>query len=259
MTFYIIGTGNTAWFMATRLVKAGHSCKGVFGRQKERAQQLARAINAPLLNDVKDVQDDADCCILAITDHAITEVAHNFSFEKTTLIHTAGSLSRTVLEPFAKHAGVIWPIYSIVKDNLPIHRDIPMTIKGTSEHSEELLEELASSITDIYYTVSWEQRQWLHLCAVLCNNFTNHMMAVSEQICNKQHIPFSLLYPIVSQTAERIRQTSPRILQTGPAKRGDDATISKHIELLQQNPDWQELYKAISTSIEKMYRNDKEE
>lgn len=85
------------------------------------------------------------------------------------------------------------------------------------------------------------------------------MMAVSEQICHKQHIPFSLLYPIVSQTAERIRQASPRILQTGPAKRGDDATVSKHIELLQQNPDWQELYKAISTSIEKMYRNDKEE
>lgn len=259
MTFYIVGTGNTAWFLAKRMDKAGHTCLGVYGRQPQQATLLADAICAPVLYNISDIKDDADCCILAITDHAIKEVASNFSFQHTTLIHTAGSVSRMVLEPYATHAGVIWPIYSIVKENLPLHRDIPMTIKGTSDHSERLLEELASSITDIYYTVSWEQRQWLHLCAVLCNNFTNHMMAVSEQVCNSQHIPFSLLYPIVSQTAERIRQASPKTLQTGPAKRGDNITIERHMELMHQHPEWQEMYKAITTSIEKMYGHDKEE
>lgn len=259
MTFYIVGTGNTAWFMAVRLVKAGHQCKGIFGRQYEKAKLLAYAVDAPLLADISEIKDDADFCILAITDHAIKDVAQNFRFEHTTLIHTAGSVSRMVLEPFAPHAGVIWPIYSIVKENLPMHREVPMTIKGTTEHSEDILQQIASSITDIYYTISWEQRQWLHLCAVLCNNFTNHMMAVSEQICKKQQIPFSLLYPIVNQTTERIRKASPKDLQTGPAKRGDNITIDRHLALLEQNPDWQELYKAITTSIEKMYGNDKEE
>lgn len=259
MTFYIVGTGNTAWFMAVRLVKAGHECKGIFGRQQEKAQQLARAVGAPVLQSITDIKDDADFCILAITDHAIKDVAGNFRFKNTTLIHTAGSVSRMVLEPFAPHAGVIWPVYSIVKENLPMHRDVPMTIKGTTDHSESILQQIASSITDIYYTISWEQRQWLHLCAVLCNNFTNHMMAVGEEICHSQHIPFSLLYPIVTQTAERIRQTSPKALQTGPARRGDNITIERHLALLNENPEWQQLYKAITTSIEKMYGNDKEE
>lgn len=259
MTYYIIGTGNTAWFLATSLAKAGHECKGIYGRNEEHARQLATRIKAPVLATLSDVKDDADCCILAITDHAITDVAAHFRFEHTTLIHTAGSLSRMILEPFAKHAGVLWPIYSLVKDNLPIHREVPITIKGTTDHAEALLQQLAASITDIYYTVSWEQRQWLHLCAVLCNNFTNHLMAVSEQVCKKQQVPFSLLFPIVSQTAERIRNASPKALQTGPARRGDSNTIEKHIELLAQNPDWQELYKAITTSIDKMYRPDKGE
>lgn len=259
MTFYIVGTGNTAWFMATRLVKAGHTCMGIYGRQKDRAEQLAKAIKAPVLNSLSDIGDDADCCILAITDHAIKDVAGNFSFQQTTLVHTAGSVNRTVLEPFAQHTGVLWPIYSIVKDNLPKHREVPVTIKGNTEHAEDVLLQLATSITDIYYTISWEQRQWLHLCAVLCNNFTNHMMAVSEQICHKQHVPFSLLYPIVTQTAERIRQSSPKLLQTGPAKRNDMITIDRHLGLLGQNPEWMALYKAITTSIEKMYGNDKEE
>lgn len=259
MTFYIVGTGNTAWFMATRLVKAGFACKGVYGRNSEHAQQLATVIKAPVLDGYNDIRDDADCVILAISDHAITSVAANFSLTNTTLVHTAGSISRMVLEPFAEHAGVIWPIYSIVKDNLPRHREIPVTIKGSTDHAEHILEQLANAITDIHYTVSWEQRQWLHLSAVLCNNFTNHLMAVSEQICNKQQIPFSLLYPIVNQTAERIMQASPSKLQTGPARRGDNVTIDKHVELLQQHPNWLELYKSVTTSIDKMYRKDKEE
>lgn len=256
MNFYIVGTGNTAWFLATRLVKAGHECVGVYGRQADNARQLAAAVKAPVLHNITNIKDDADCCILAITDNAITAVAANFQFEQTTLIHTAGSLSRMILEPFSRHTGVLWPIYSLVKDNLPLHREVPVTIKGNTDHAENLLQELASSITDIYYTISWEQRQWLHLCAVLCNNFTNHMLAVSEQICNKQHIPFSLLYPIVSQSADRIRNASPKVLQTGPARRGDQLTIERHMELLAQSPDWQDLYQAITTSIEKMYRPD---
>ncbi len=259
MTFYIAGTGNTAWFLATRLVKAGQECKGVYGRNAVHAQELANAVKAPALQNISDIKDDADCCILAITDHAITEVAAHLKLEHTTLLHTAGSLSRTILEPYAIHTGVLWPIYSLVKDNLPMHREVPVTIKGNTEHAEAVLQQLASSITDISYTVSWEQRQWLHLCAVLCNNFTNHLMAVSEQVCNRQHVPFSLLYPIVSQTAERIRNASPKVLQTGPAKRGDTITIERHLELLRQNPEWQALYNALTTSIDKMYRPDKGE
>ena len=259
MTFYIVGTGNTAWYMATKLAKAGHSCKGVYGRDIVHATKLAGAVGAPCLDNLTDIKDDADACILAITDHAIIEVAAHFSLQHTTLIHTAGSVSRMVLEPYAQHAGVMWPIYSLVKDNLPIHREVPIATKGTSAHAEHVLQQLTSSITDISYTVSWEQRQWLHLCAVLCNNFTNHMMAVSEEICHSQHIPFSLLYPIISQTAERVSHASPRVLQTGPAKRRDTITIEKHLQLLQQNPDWQELYKALTVSIDKMYNVDKEE
>lgn len=259
MTYYIVGTGNTAWFLATRLYKAGFTCKGVYGRDEEHARRLAGAVHATVIDNPGDIQDDADCCILAISDHAIAAMAAHFAFEHTTLIHTAGSVNRSILAPNAKHTGVLWPIYSLIKENLPLHREVPITIKGGTDRAGEVLQKLAGAITDIYYTVSWEQRQWLHLCAVLCNNFTNHLMAVSEEICDKQRIPFSLLYPIVSQTAERIRQASPRHLQTGPARRGDEETIDKHREMLAYDKELENLYSAITNSIEKMYRADKEE
>jgi predicted short-subunit dehydrogenase-like oxidoreductase (DUF2520 family) len=175
------------------------------------------------------------------------------------LVHTAGAVTMDVLQPYATHTGIIWPIYSIVKDSLPKHREIPIAMRSNTEHAGVVVQKLTSSISDIYYTVSFEQRQWLHLCAVLINNFTNHLMAISETICHEQRIPFSLLYPIVKQTAERITHTSPTKLQTGPAKRNDTNTINKQLDMLAETPEWQELYKAATTSINKMYRNDKGE
>lgn len=253
MQYYIIGTGNTAWFLCTRLAKAGYTCRGIYGRKKENATTLADKIKAPVLENLEEIKDDADCCIIAVTDSAIKGIAEQLSFEQMVVIHTAGSVSRKVLDTTSKHNGILWPVYSIVKESLPLGRSVPVVMEGSNEHAARILLNITSVLTDIYYNVSWEQRQWLHLCAVLSNNFVNHLMAISEKICTKQKVPFSLLYPIVMQTSDRIRTTSPYELQTGPAKRGDVNTVTTHLDMLSTKEEWQRLYESITTSIEKMY------
>lgn len=258
MTFYIIGTGNTAWFMATRLTDAGFTCKGVWGRDKVKAEKLAGHINSNILKELQEITDDADACIIAVSDTAIADVASRLKITNTVLIHTAGSVQIDVLG-HASHKGVIWPIYSIVKDNLPEHRAIPLVVETSDNHASEIANKLASAISDSVFPATWQQRQWLHLTAVLSNNFTNHLMAISEQICQQEQIPFDLLRPIIRQTAERISTASPYNLQTGPARRGDTKTIEQHSDMLRSNPEWQRLYEAITTSIDKMYNTNAEE
>lgn len=253
MQYYIIGTGNTAWFLATRFAKAGYTCKGIYGRNAEKTTLLAEKVKAPMLTSLNEIKDDADFCIIAVTDKAIEGIAKQLSFEKTVLIHTAGSVSRKVLDDATENNGILWPVYSIVKDNLPIGRGVPIVMEGSNDHAARVLLNSTTALTDIYYNVSWQQRQWLHLCAVLSNNFVNHLMTISEKICNKQKVPFSLLYPIVMQTTDRIRTTSPYELQTGPAKRGDINTVTTHMDMLSTQDAWQELYGSVTTSIEKMY------
>lgn len=259
MTFYIIGTGNTAWFLGYKLCKAGHHCKGVWGRDLNKATRLAKHINTNPIENITKIQDDADCCIIAVSDGAIKEIASKLSFKTTVLAHTAGSVSRKILDEAAEHNGNVWPLYSIVKENIPRHNEVPIAVEGSNDEAEQTLKDLVNSITSISYTVSWKQRQALHLCAVLCNNFTNHLMAISEDICNDKRIPFSILYPIIQQTADRICHTSPRKLQTGPAIRNDVSTINNHLEQLEDNQHWQDLYRSVTTSIDKMYNHDKEE
>lgn len=254
MKFSIIGTGNTAYFFAKKLSQAGHQCIGIYGRTAENAAKLAATINAPVINSIDGISDDADCCIIAISDKAIEEVVGQLSFSKTVLIHTAGSVQRTVLDHAAIHNAVVWPIYSINKEDIPQHRDIPIVVEISDENAGKVTSELINSISNKFFAVSGEQRCWLHLSAVLSNNFANHLFAISEQICKEHMLPFPILQPIINQTIERIQNQSPYETQTGPAKRNDQATIDKHVNMLDINMDWQELYESITTSIDNMYK-----
>lgn len=260
MTYTIVGTGNIGWFLAKKLTAAGHHCAGVYGRDLEAAKALAASIHTGVFERITEIHDAvADICFLAVTDHIIQRMATQLSFQNTVLVHTAGSVEMSVLSSSAKDYAVLWPVYSILKNNLPNHRNIPCAWEASTDKARRYLLSIAHGITDILFEAKDEQRKWLHLSAVISNNFTNHLMAVCEQICKTNHIPFSSLHPIIEQTFERIKRESPFNIQTGPAIRGDAETINKHVVLLQQEPDWQHIYQSVSTSIENMYRTERKE
>ena len=91
-------------------------------------------------------------------------------------------------------------------------------------------------------------RKRIHIAAVLVNNFTNHMYAMAQDICKEHDVPFSILYSLISETSQKIKNLSPFDAQTGPAKRNDELTIKKHLNLLNQHQ--QEIYLKITQSIQ---------
>lgn len=254
MNYNLIGSGNTAWFFASKLSAAGHRCLGIYSRNKQTATELAREINTTVYEGLNELTDGADACIIGISDHAIANIASQLSFKETVLLHTAGSVDMSALGDAATHKGVIWPIYSILKQKLPEHRNIPTVFEASSDKARETISGICQTFTNILNEATAEQRRWLHLSAVLSNNFTNHLMTVAESVCKAQGIPFSMLIPILQQTFERVQSASPHDVQTGPARRHDDITIRKHMDMLQSHSDWQTIYQAITSSIENMYR-----
>lgn len=255
MVYSIIGTGNIAWLLATQLQAAGHTCAGIYSRNADAAHSLAEMVKTRAYSSIQDIQDNTDCCIIAVADHAIGEIASQLRFSNTTLIHTAGAVDTDILSSAAIHYGVLWPVYSIVKGNLPAHRNIPVVFEASTVHAGNLIQEVVHCFSDNPLMLENDKRKWLHLTAVISNNFTNHLFAVCEEICSENNIPFSALKPIIQQTTERLSHNSPAQLQTGPAKRGDNTIIAHHLDMLQQHPEWVQFYKAISASIEKMYNH----
>lgn len=251
MQFAIIGTGNMAWLLGTKLTQAGHTCTGIYGRNARAAAELAQAVHAEVLHTVH-IPATCDACILAVSDHAVAGLAAQLSLSETVLVHTAGALPTDILP--ATHKAVLWPVFSIIKSDLPHHRNIPVAIEGNTDKASNIVKEIAGSFSDNCFTANSVQRSWLHLSAVFSNNFVNHLMAIAEQVCAEQSLSFSIMLPILQQTFERIATQSPGQVQTGPAKRGDTETMQKHLSLLASHPAWQAVYAAISASVENMYK-----
>ena len=72
---------------------------------------------------------------------------------------------------------------------------------------------------------------------------------LSEEVCQKEGIPFDILQPLILETAQKIKHTSPYLAQTGPAIRGDFETIKKHLMLLKDDEEKKEIYQLLTASI----------
>lgn len=254
MTYALIGTGNMAWLIASRMLAAGHTCVGVWGRSPAATEELCQAFHLPKLASTSDLNDGPDAVIIAVSDAAIADVAKQLSLRHSTLIHTGGSISLRVLDGYSLNIGVMWPVYSIRKASLPTHRAFPALIEGNSNQALETVREVARAICDTAYEVSSEQRAWLHLAAVIGNNFVNHLLGIVADISAAQNIPIAILQPLIEQTVNDLRTRHPTETQTGPAKRGDMITMRRHLEMLEAHPEWQEVYKALSASITSLYK-----
>ena len=248
MEIVIIGSGNTATVLGRKLKAGGHKIVQVFGRDTSAASQLAYELGTESTNYWNVVYRDADLYLLAVSDIAIEEVLEELQLPDKTIVHTAASVSKNILKNTAHHFGVFYPLQSLKKElgHLP---DIPIVIDASDEATLKELEVLAHSISDKVVEADDEQRMKLHLAAVIVNNFVNHLYALAESYCNSEGIDFTLLLPLIKETAARLDRISPSQLQTGPALRNDRGTVEKHLELLKRYPRLKAIYETFTESI----------
>jgi predicted short-subunit dehydrogenase-like oxidoreductase (DUF2520 family) len=111
-------------------------------------------------------------------------------------------------------------------------------------------------ISEKVSTITSKEREKLHVAAVFVNNFVNELYHISEDILKEQQLDFSLLAPLIKETAQKIAYLSPALAQTGPAIRGDKKTMQKHQELLTKQQ--QEVYHLLTKSIQKRNKSQDE-
>ena len=250
MEIVIIGTGNTAYILGRKLIAAGHEVVQVYGRNAKAASDLAYELNTESTNYWSVVNRSAHLYLLAVSDIALEEIVKELQLPSGTVVHTAASVSKDVLQGSAPHYGVFYPLQSLKKDlrHLP---DTPIIIDASDGVTLELLTALGSSISETVVPAAETDRMKLHLAAVFCNNFVNHLYTLAEDFCRREGIEFRLLIPLIKETAQRLEELPPAEAQTGPAIRNDLATIKRHEELLLPYPELAKIYDLLTESIQK--------
>jgi predicted short-subunit dehydrogenase-like oxidoreductase (DUF2520 family) len=248
MEIVIIGTGNTAAILGRKLKEAGHEIAQIYGRDTKAASDLAYELNTESTNYWNVVNRNADIYLLAVSDIAIEEVIRELQLPQKTIVHTAASVPMDALKGGSAHYGVFYPLQTLKKESRHLP-DIPIIIDASDGETLLALHSLAHTISTQVVTAGDEERMKLHLAAVFCNNFVNHLYLLAEQYCRREKIDFSLLLPLIEETALRIRELSPADAQTGPAMRHDHTTLERHRQLLARHPRMQKFYDLFSQSI----------
>lgn len=213
---------------------------------------------------------DTDIFLLAVSDDAIAEVSgrlcamlgpvpesevdsnQNILQDIPVIAHTSGSTPLSVLAPAQKlgyYIGVFYPLQTFSRDIEMDYVDIPVFIEGDSDYSGKRLAWLACPFGETIMMDS-EKRKSLHLASVVACNFTNHLWALADEYLGKEGIDFKLMLPLIRESINKLERVDhPREGQTGPAARRDMQTISRHLEMLESNPDLKNIYQTLTNSI----------
>ena len=251
MKIALIGAGNLATNIGPALKAAGHDVVQVYSRTMESAVLLADKLECACTNNIEAVTHDADIYIVAVKDNALESLAQMLckGREEHLFVHTAGSMPLEVFKGVAKHYGVLYPMQTFSKNKSLDFSKIPCFVEAESEESLALIKTLAASITNSVYELTSENRKYLHLAAVFACNFANHCYSVAADLLEKHGIPFQVMLPLIDETAEKVHHLAPREAQTGPAVRYDENVMQKHLALLHETPNYEEIYKLMSKSI----------
>lgn len=245
----MIGAGRVATHLSMALKDAGHIILQVYSRTNTSAKQLAEVMDCDSTINLNKVRKDADLYIIALSDDAIIDFVSRFSFAQATAIHLSGGLEMDLFKGKIKNYGVMYPVQTFSKGRGIDFRSIPICIEASNPETGEFLVHLGGQLSSKIQIVNSAQRQMIHLAAVFSCNFVNHFYNIASRILKENDLPFELLYPLIIETADKVQGNLPGDVQTGPAKRNDQAIIKKHLELLSSNLWYQSLYSELSKSI----------
>ena len=246
----IIGSGNVAQHLIAAFQDSLNlgteiDLVQVFSRQTASVTHLLD-LNK-ITNDL-DALAEADLYIIAVSDDAIATISSQLPFKNRLVVHTSGSVSLNALND-NNRKGVFYPLQTFTKNKAVDFKTIPICLESENATDFQLLDKVAKAISEKVFAINSDKRKALHVAAVFVNNFTNHLYQIGSEICLEHQVPFEILKPLITETAQKIMVLSPEEAQTGPAKRNDTATIEAH-EAFISNENHLKIYKILTQSIQ---------
>jgi predicted short-subunit dehydrogenase-like oxidoreductase (DUF2520 family) len=190
---------------------------------------------------VADAAADVDLLIVAAPDGAIAEVASGVTpVESTVIAHLAGSLGLDVLAPHPRRAA-IHPLVALPNAEIGARRLIGgawFAVAG-DDRAQRVVDDLGGH----WFTVADDDRAAYHAAAVIASNHLVAVLGQAERVAAQAGVPFEAYLDLVRTTVDNVAELGPVAALTGPAARGDDATIQRHLDALPE--DEREAYETL--------------
>lgn len=258
MKVAIIGPGVVGSAVALLLSKAGYEFIGVVGSNLQKAEVLAAQIGGRGTLEPREVVPNAELIIVTTPDAGIKKVT-DVLIQKgclrsgQVLIHMSGALSAAIMgdaREFGVYVASVHPLQSFASVEIAI-KNLPKSsfaLEGDNE-ALEVAEKIVNDLNGYPFRLAPGKKAIYHAGAVIASNYlvalTHLSMLLWEQAGIESDVAIQGLTTLLEGTLSNINRLGPVKALTGPIARGDWETVAGHLEKLDTNKDYLEMYKTL--------------
>ncbi len=244
---FIVGTGNIG----------SHLCRAIETSQNDQIK-LAGYTNSSgyIMPDIRAAWYDktpekCNLILLALPDDALSNFSNNLT-TGATVVHVSGSAPLSILNAHKNH-GVLYIPQTFSKNRQVDLSEVTLCLEASNDFTMKQLELVGSTLSRKQKHINSYQRSKLHVAAVYMNNFANHCFYKAQELLQDAQLDNHLLDALMQETTAKAAELGAKKAQTGPARRGDQKTLDRHLSLIE--PSDHDMYNAISRSIKKTYES----
>lgn len=171
-----------------------------------------------------------DLLVLAVPDPAIEAVADAVQpMESAVVAHLAGSIGLEVLASHPRR-GAIHPLVAMPNADVGARR----LVEGAwfALAGDPMVRRVVDDLGGRWFEVDDDDRVAYHAAAVIASNHLVALLGQAERVAQRAGVPFEAYLDLVRATVDNVAELGPAGALTGPAARGDDATIQRHLDSL---------------------------
>jgi predicted short-subunit dehydrogenase-like oxidoreductase (DUF2520 family) len=170
-----------------------------------------------------------DVILLTVPDDFIDVIALQIPQNENQIVaHVAGSRTLSVLGEHPRVAS-IHPLMALPSGDLGAARLYGATYCVAGD---EGIREIATALNGRIITLSDEQRTLYHATAVVAANHLVALMGHVKELAEAAGLSLEDFLPLAEQSLRDVKEVGPQDALTGPASRGDMATIDAHLAAL---------------------------
>jgi len=181
-------------------------------------------------DDVTDAALDVDLLVVATPDDAIADVAAAVTpVEGTTVAHLSGSLGLDVLAPHPQRAAV-HPLVPLPNGEVGAARLCSGVTFAVAGHpsARAVVVSLGGRVVE----VSDDERAAYHAAACIAANHVVALLGQVERVAATVGLDLESFLPLTRAAVDDVATLGASAALTGPARRGDWATLSRHLDAL---------------------------
>lgn len=181
-------------------------------------------------DDLREAATGVDLLVIATPDAAVADVAAAVEPGTAVVAHLSGALGLAPLAPHPRH-GVLHPLVALPDPQRGAERLVGAWF-GLDEMGDPLLEEVVAELHGRVVRVSGDGWSRYHAAAVIASNHLVALYGQVERVAASVGAPLEPFLDLGAGALADVTALGPAAALTGPVRRGDRATVERHLAAL---------------------------